>query len=126
MNVLLDTCAALALAEGALPDDASRMLLEASTARVSVVTAWEVAIKVAVGKLRLTVPPARWFEILLEHHELRGVPLDTDTVCAAAALPAIHRDPFDRAIVALARATDSILITSDRRLGEYPGVRVRW
>jgi PIN domain nuclease of toxin-antitoxin system len=126
MNVLLDTCAALALADGTLPDMASTALRKAPTARVSVVTAWEVALKVASGKLRLSAPPARWFEILLDHHDLQGVPLDAETVCAAAALPAIHRDPFDRAIVALARATDSVLITSDERIGRYPGVVTRW
>jgi PIN domain nuclease of toxin-antitoxin system len=126
MNVLLDTCAALALAEGALPAQAAATLREAAEARVSVVTAWEIAIKVATGKLRLTVPPLRWFEILLEHHELREVPLDAATVCAAAALPPIHRDPFDRAIVALAHATDAIVITSDERIRQYPGVTVRW
>jgi PIN domain nuclease of toxin-antitoxin system len=126
MNVVLDTCAALALAEGTLPAQAAATLREATEARVSVVTAWEVAIKVAAGKLRLAVPPLRWFAILLEHHGLRDVPLDTETACAAAALPSIHRDPFDRAIVALARATDSIVITSDERIRQYPGVTVRW
>lgn len=126
MNVLLDTCAALALAAGTLPDDGSAALRQASTARVSTVTAWEIAIKVAAGKLRLAVPPRRWFEILIEHHDLHGVALDAETVCAAAALPAIHRDPFDRALVALARATDSLVITSDQRIGQYPGVTVRW
>jgi PIN domain nuclease of toxin-antitoxin system len=126
MNVLLDTCAALALAAGTLPDDASAALRQASDARVSIVTAWEIAIKVAAGKLRLTVPPARWFAILLDHHELRDVPLDADTACAAAALPPIHRDPFDRAIVALARAHGATILTSDERMAQYPGVIVRW
>jgi PIN domain nuclease of toxin-antitoxin system len=126
MNVLLDTCAALDLAMGRLPRGASAALRQASEARISVVTAWEIAIKVAVGRLRLTVPPARWFAILLEHHDLRAVPLDADTVCAAAALPPIHRDPFDRAIVALARAQDAVILTSDERIGRYPGVTVRW
>jgi PIN domain nuclease of toxin-antitoxin system len=126
MNVLLDTCAALALVGGTLPPDAAAALSRASEARVSIVTAWEIAIKVAAGKLRLDVPPSQWFEILLDHHELHGVPLDADTVCAAAALPPLHRDPFDRAIVALARATDSVVITSDGRIRQYPGVTVRW
>jgi PIN domain nuclease of toxin-antitoxin system len=126
MNVVLDTCAVLALADGNLPTAASAALRKSSTARVSVVTAWEVAIKVASGKLRLAVPPDRWFEILLDHHDLRGIPLDAETVCAAAALPEVHRDPFDRAIVALALATDSVLITSDERISRYPGVTTRW
>jgi PIN domain nuclease of toxin-antitoxin system len=126
MNVLLDTCAALALVAGALPADAAAALRRATEARISVVTAWEVAIKVAAGKLRLAVPPPQWFQLLLDHHDLRGVPLDAETACAAAALPPIHRDPFDRAIVALARATDSVVVTSDERIRQYPGITVRW
>jgi PIN domain nuclease of toxin-antitoxin system len=76
--------------------------------------------------LQLSAPPDRWFSDLLAHYHLQEVQLDAALACAAAALPPIHRDPFDRVIVALARATDSILITSDGRLGEYPGIVVRW
>ncbi len=79
----------------------------------------------AGGKLQLTGPPARWFADLIEHYDLREVPLDAELACAAAALPKIHGDPFDRVTVALARATDSVVITSDERIGQYPGVEVR-
>jgi PIN domain nuclease of toxin-antitoxin system len=126
MKVLLDTCAALALAAGTLPSDAAAALRQAPEARVSVVTAWEIAIKAAAGKLHLAVPPAEWFALLLEHHELRQVAIDAETACAAAALPPLHHDPFDRLIVALARATDSVVLTADERIGQYPGVSVRW
>jgi PIN domain nuclease of toxin-antitoxin system len=90
------------------------------------VTGWEIAIKVAAGTLQLNGLPERWFADLLERYELREVPLDAELACAAAALPKLHRDPFDRAIVALARATDSLLITSDERMAQYPGVTIRW
>jgi PIN domain nuclease of toxin-antitoxin system len=126
MTVVLDTCAAIALAAGTLPRDASAALRQALEAQVSVVSAWEIAIKVAAGKLQLAVPPAEWFSLLLERHDLREVPLDVETACAAAALPAIHRDPFDRAIVALARARAATILTSDDRIRQYPGVTVRW
>ena len=126
MNVLLDTCAALSLADGTLPRRAAATLREASEARVSVVTAWEIAIKVAAGKLRLAVPPLQWFAILLDHHGLREVPLDAETACAAAALAPLHRDPFDRVIVALAQSRSAIVLTSDERIRQYPGVTVHW
>jgi PIN domain nuclease of toxin-antitoxin system len=126
MNVVLDTCAVLALAAGTLSDAAAATIRRADEASVSSVTAWEIAIKTAAGRLHLDAPPERWFTELLEHYQLREVPLDVRLSCAAAALPMIHRDPFDRAIVALARATDSIVITSDQRIRQYPGIVIRW
>jgi PIN domain nuclease of toxin-antitoxin system len=126
VKVVLDTCALLALAAGGLSPQAVTALRRADQASVSSVTAWEIAIKVAVGTLQLNGPPARWFADLLEHYDLREVPLDAELACAAAALPKIHRDPFDRAIVALARATDSVVITSDERIRQYAGVTVLW
>jgi len=53
------------------------------------------------------------------------VPLDAGLACAAAALPKIHRDPFDRVIVALARARHATILTSDEGIRQYPGVTVR-
>ena len=126
MNVLLDTCALLALARGELPEDAAAALRVAPNAHVSVVSPWEVAIKVAGGKLRLAAPPAQWFQGLAERYDLREVPLDASVACAAAALPPVHRDPFDRVIVALAQAHALTVLTSDQNIPKYPGVTTLW
>jgi PIN domain nuclease of toxin-antitoxin system len=126
MNVLLDTCALLALADGQLPRGAAGALRKAPEALVSVVSPWEVAIKVAGGRLRLQEPPVRWFRGLAERYELQEVPLDAGTACAAAALPPLHRDPFDRVIVALARAHGLTVLTSDENIRNYPGVTALW
>jgi PIN domain nuclease of toxin-antitoxin system len=126
MNVLLDTCALLALARGELPDAAAQALRTAPEASVSVVSAWEVAIKAASGRLRLAVPPRRWFLGLLERYDLRELELDSRIACAAAALPPVHRDPFDRAIVALADAHALTVLTSDENIPKYPGVTTLW
>jgi PIN domain nuclease of toxin-antitoxin system len=126
MNVLLDTCALLALAGGALPPGAARALRKAPEAFVSVVSPWEVAIKTAGGKLRLKEAPVRWFAGLVERHDLRPVPLDAALACAAAGLPFIHRDPFDRVIVALAQAHRIPVLTSDENIGKYPSVVTLW
>ena len=126
MNVLLDTCALLALARGELPEKAASALRLAPEARVSVVSAWEVAIKARGGKLRLKDPPARWFHALAERYDLREVALDADTACAAAALPPVHRDPFDRVIVALAHAHALTVLTSDENIPKYSGVTTIW
>lgn len=126
MNVLLDTCALLALADGDLPRGAAGALRKASEAFVSVVSPWEVAIKAAGGKLRLMEPPVHWFRGLAERYELREVPLDAGIACAAAALPLFHRDPFDRVIVALAQAHGLIVLTSDENIRKYVGVKTLW
>ena len=126
MNVLLDTCALLALSRGDLPERAATALRTAPEANVSVVGPWEVAIKAAAGKLRLGEPPAQWFDALMTRHRLRELPLDFRLACAAAALPPIHRDPFDRVLVALAQAHSLIVLTSDQTIPKYPGVKTLW
>lgn len=126
MNVLLDTCALLALADGELPNAAANALRKAPEAYVSIVSPWEVAIKVAGGKLRLLEPPAQWFLGLIDRYDLREVLLDAGAACAAAALPLVHRDPFDRVIVALAHARGLTVLTSDENIRKYAGVKTIW
>jgi PIN domain nuclease of toxin-antitoxin system len=57
---------------------------------------------------------------------LREVQLHPHVACAAAALPAIHRDPFDRILVALAQAQMLTILTSDQEIPKYPGVKTLW
>jgi PIN domain nuclease of toxin-antitoxin system len=75
----------------------------------------EVAIKVGIGKLRT---PDRLFERLAE---FECVPLQVTNAHAwhVASLPLIHRDPFDRVIVAQAIVDQLVLVTSDRVLPRY-------
>lgn len=126
MNVLLDTCALLALAEGNLPKGASAALRHAPEAYVSAVSAWELAIEATGGKIKLLEPPDQWFHGMIERYELREVPLDATIACAAAVLPPVHRDPFDRVIVALALARGLTVLTSDENIRKYAGVTTRW
>jgi PIN domain nuclease of toxin-antitoxin system len=126
VNVLLDTCALLALARGELPERAASALETAAEANVSVVTAWEVVIKVAGGKLRLKESPILWFRGLVERYDLLEIPLDSRIACAAAALPAIHRDPFDRVLVALAQAHLLTVLTSDDHIPKYRDTKTLW
>ena len=126
MNVLLDTCALLALARGDLPRRASAALRAAREASVSAVSPWEVAIKAAGGKLQLTEPPAQWFLGMVEQYGLRELPLDARTACSAAGLPLVHRDPFDRIIVAVAQAHTLVVLTSDENIPRYSGVKTLW
>jgi PIN domain nuclease of toxin-antitoxin system len=126
MNVLLDTCALLALARGDLPPRAASALRTAVEANVSAVSPWEVAIKFANRKLRLPEPAEQWFLGLAERYGLRELPLDARTACAAAALPLIHRDPFDRVLVAVAQSEALVVLTCDQNIPKYSGVKAIW
>jgi PIN domain nuclease of toxin-antitoxin system len=126
VNVLLDTCALLALARGELPAAASAALKTAPEACVSVISPWEIAIKAAGGKLQLKEPPLQWFIGIVDRYDLREIPLEARIACAGAALPAIHRDPFDRTLVALAQAHALTILTSDEDIPKYPGITTLW
>jgi PIN domain nuclease of toxin-antitoxin system len=82
---------------------------------VSAASAWEIAIKQALGKLDAPDDFARACES--SGFELLNV--DFAHASAAGALPAIHNDPFDRMLVAQAELEALTLMTRDRRLGAY-------
>jgi PIN domain nuclease of toxin-antitoxin system len=126
MNVLLDTCALLALARGELPQSSSAALRNAPEAWISVITPWEVTIKAAAGKLVLAEPPYLWFLAMIERHDIQEIELSSQIACAAAGLPDIHQDPFDRIPVALAQARGLTILTSDRNIAKYPGIKILW
>lgn len=128
MNLLLDSCALLALAGqcGKLPRGARQALDTAERVWVSPVTAWEIAIKLKTGKLQISSPPIDWFHEVVTLYHLEESMVTSSLLCAAAGLPLIHRDPFDRVLVATALARDLTLVTSDRIIPTYPGVNVIW
>ena len=126
MNVLLETCALIALANGPLPAAAARAFGLATQAFVSPVSAWEIAIKYKTGKLPLPKPPLAWFRSLCALYHLTELPLDAALLCAAADLPLIHRDPFDRVLIATAQRQQLTLLTSDQIIPTYPNVLILW
>jgi PIN domain nuclease of toxin-antitoxin system len=88
---------------------------------LSVASAWEVAIKHALGKLPLHAPPARLVEISVTMLGVNVLPIALDHALAAAALPQHHRDPFDRMLVAQAQLDGLTLVTADDVLRQYGG-----
>jgi len=128
MNLLLDTCALLALVGqvGKLPRKAAGALAKASAVYVSTVSAWEIGIKCKSGKIHLTRPAEDWFRDALLRYELQEIKLTAALLCHAADLPLIHRDPFDRVLVVTAVEENLVILTSDRIIPTYSGVRVVW
>ena len=123
--MILDTCALLWLASGdkKLSRSALKEINSASAVYVSAISSFEIAIKVAKGKLKLPHAPQEWFEKVVEHHGLTVLPLELNVCIAAAELPRIHDDPCDRFIIATAKLNDLTVVTADGQFEEY-GVSV--
>jgi len=127
--ILLDTCALLWLAikPAALSETARHTLAaNAGALFVSTISAFEIGQKTARGKLRLNLPPEKWFPRALELHGLRESAFHSQIGLAAAALADLHRDPFDRLLVATAQVQNLTLLTPDPLIRQYPGVRALW
>jgi PIN domain nuclease of toxin-antitoxin system len=128
MRLLLDTCALLALGEGTLSKPAAKTLATAQDAVVTAVVVWEIAIKAKSGKLQLPDAPLAWVDSLCTRYSLdlqRHGP-NIQILCAAADLPSVHRDPVDRVLIATALESNLSILTSDRIIPTYPGVKVVW
>lgn len=128
MRLLLDTSAVLHVASGSLSTHAAAVLQEGGLAMISPVIPWELAIKVKSGKLILPQPPLEYVISVARRYRLMFSPtgLDAGLLCAAADLPMIHRDPFDRILIATAIREQLAILTPDRTIAAYPGVTAVW
>lgn len=88
---------------------------DATEVYVSAASAWEVAIKAALGKLRTTRRPT---QVILDagFHQL---PVTFEHAEAAGLLPRHHDDPFDRLILAAAQVEGLVIVTADRQFPAY-------
>ena len=122
MRLLLDTNVLLWLQFQSRRLGEHRALIEddANQVLVSAVTAWEIAIKYELRKLPLPEPPEHYVPGAIRAIGAESVAIEHRHALAVADLPPLHRDPFDRLLVAQALALDATLITTDRRLVAYP------
>lgn len=104
-----------------LPDDVAELLSDPEPEIwFSAVNIWEIGIKSALGRADFDLDPhvARATTLALGFAELA---VDGAHAVTAARLPAVHRDPFDRMLVAQAIMTGSTLLTSDATVAAYQG-----
>ena len=119
MNLLLDTHAFLWAIDNHpnLSPKAREAIVDGNNiVLISAATAWEIAIKKAIGKLKL--PEGDYFQELKLH---RFMPLDitTEHALAVEGLPPHHKDPFDRMLIAQAQIEKLTLVTRDQRIKVY-------
>jgi PIN domain nuclease of toxin-antitoxin system len=86
---------------------------------VSVASLWEIVIKCGIGGLSIA-DPDRSLPDWLARLGARVLPVEAAHAYALHGLPPIHRDPFDRLLVAQAIAEDLPILTSDERIHQYP------
>ena len=123
MRLLLDTHAFLwwRANDRRLPRRAREAIANADVVFVSAATAWEAAIKAALGRLRY--PDT--IEKGVEASGFEKLPISLEHAERAVRLPQHHHDPFDRMLVAQAQAEALTLVTDDARIVRYE-VAVLW
>jgi len=122
MNLLLDTHVLIWWDEGRrLVAHARRAIEEADAVYVSAASAWEVAIKTALGRLR----PTRTVEQAVADSGFLELPVTFRHAQRIEALPPHHRDPFDRMLVAQAEVEALTLVTHDPVFARYGIALVR-
>jgi PIN domain nuclease of toxin-antitoxin system len=86
---------------------------------VSAASLWEIAIKARLGRLRIDGDPARFLSGQLRENAFQGLPVGASHALRVWALPDLHRDPFDRMLVAQAQAEGLKIVTADREIARY-------
>lgn len=118
---LLDTHVVLWMAENSpmLSNAAKQAILDKNSFKfVSIVSAWEVAIKLATGKLRLEGGLEEFFRIM-DENGLQILGIERAYLQRIQTLPFWHKDPFDRLLVATAIIENMVLISADENMPKY-------
>lgn len=127
MKLLLDTHAFIWLGENDKQlSQTARTVIETPTTEtyVSVISFWEIAIKTSLGKLALLKPLQQIIQEV-EASEALIIGFSSKQTLLIERMPLIHRDPFDRMLIAQAMSEDLTIVTRDAHFEGY-GVPVLW
>ncbi|MCL1806450.1 MAG: type II toxin-antitoxin system VapC family toxin [Oscillospiraceae bacterium] len=122
MKLLLDTHTALwwVNEHEKLSSDAKNMLLDDThTLYISIVSAWEIAIKASLGKLPGFDGGASRFLTKVTEMPVLLLPVEPHHIEQVEPLPYIHRDPFDRLLIATAKSEGMTILTADKNIHQY-------
>jgi PIN domain nuclease of toxin-antitoxin system len=92
---------------------------------LSVASIWEIVVKLATGKLALSGEVDQVIREIQAQNPLQILPITYDHVLAVRSLSSIHKDPFDRMLVAQAQVEQAVLLSCDPMIAKYP-VTVIW
>ncbi len=121
MRLLLDTHAFLwAIADEKLSSVAREAFLNTDNdLYLSAASYWEICIKVSIGKLSLVPDWISRFDTELASNGISWLTIDREHCQHVLSLPDIHRDPFDRMLIAQAQCTGMTLLTADTHIQQY-------
>lgn len=128
MNLLLDTHAFLwwVTADPQLSEAASEAIADgANTIYLSAATAWEIANKAGLGKLQLPADPEPFLKRQLALNAIEVLSIDHRHALHVFSLPRLHRDPFDRILIAQSQVESLTIVTADEMIGRYE-VKTIW
>jgi PIN domain nuclease of toxin-antitoxin system len=122
MKLLIDTHLLLWAATDTLPADArSYFTDEENELFFSAASIWEVIIKKGLNRPDFQVDPIALYWGLLDNGYTE-IDITSRHALLVASLPAIHKDPFDRILIAQAKAENAVLLTSDKTVSHYAPV----
>ena len=127
MEYLVDTHALIWFMNGDTslsPETIARIKNEENYCYVSIASIWEIAIKINLGKLEIKIGFEKIADFLIKN-ELKILPVEFDHLQVLLKLKLIHRDPFDRVIIAQGISQDFTIITRDANFAHYP-VKCIW
>ena len=102
-----------------LPPKVKEIIIDSDNRRcISSVSLWEIAIKVNLGKLKLTLPLNEFLD-KIQNSEFEILQIKNEYLKGLAILPSIHKDPFDRLLVATALVENLTIITADDNVRKY-------
>ena len=125
LPLLLDTCAAIFIAEGETLSKPARLALDrafddATPVWISPISAWEIGLLVSRGRMKIQIAPQVWFRRLLDDLNLLLADMPPDVLISSSQLPETAlRDPADRIIVATAREYGYRIVTRDNPILQY-------
>jgi len=125
-NILVDTHAFIWFVEGngRLGKEAKKRIEKAPHRFLSVASVWEIAVKVSIGKLEMSLPFERLRE-MLDNNGFELLPIRLAHTQRLIGLPFHHKDPFDRLLIAQAMVEKLPIVTVDGHFAKYP-IEIVW
>ena len=120
-GLLLDTCAVIWLFSGSPMTEEARKAITAGPAlHISPISAWEIGMLVAKGRIALSMPPAAWVDRVLGQPGVLTAEMAPQLLVESSFLPGLApNDPADRIIISTARHLGLTLVTRDQPILDY-------